>query len=187
MAQDIKRRKSWITGSVLAGLLLLGGGGALTACSFVAEEGSNAGSTASAPNSKPSKPAVPKPVAVVTPEADAVEVNPISVPAITVQQGTLESAKLVPVSGGDPVPGELSADGATWTATGTLAFNTPYALTFSLADANGDTSTETRKFTTVSTANEANAVMYPQSGSVVGTGQPLELSFSEPEIGRAHV
>ncbi|MET4059005.1 lipoprotein-anchoring transpeptidase ErfK/SrfK [Arthrobacter sp. UYP6] len=195
MAKGTKRRKGWIIASVVAGVLLLGGGAAaLTSSAWAGESWWNASGTTEqespaktpAATEKP-KPEVPKPVAVVSPEADAVEVNPISVPAITVQQGTLESAKLVPDSGGDPVPGELSAGGTVWTATGTLAFNTPYTLTYKLADANGDTSSETRKFTTVSTANEANAVMYPQSGSVVGTGQPLELSFSEPVLNKEAV
>lgn len=187
MAKATNWRRSWLISSVLAGSVLLGGG-ALTSCSVVAENSGNSGSAATS-SAKPtaSKPAVPEPVAVVTPEADALEVNPTTVPAITVQQGTLKEAKLVPTAGGEPVPGELSAGGTVWTATGALEFNTPYTLTYSLADANGDTTSQTRKFSTVSTANEANAVMYPSPGSTVGTGQPLELTFSEPVLNKEAV
>ena len=73
MAQDTKRRKGWIIGPVLAGTILLGGSAALTSCSVVAEDAPSAGSKASASKSPDAKPAVPKPVAVVTPDADAVE------------------------------------------------------------------------------------------------------------------
>lgn len=187
MAQDTKRRKGWIIGPVLAGTILLGGSAALTSCSVVAEDAPSAGSKASASKSPDAKPAVPKPVAVVTPDADAVEVNPITAPVITVQEGTVESAKLVPETGGDPVPGELSAGGTVWTATAPLAFNTAYKLTYTLADANGDTSSGTRKFTTVTPPNEANAVMYPASGTTVGIGQPIELRFSEPVLNKPEV
>ncbi|WAP51199.1 Ig-like domain-containing protein [Arthrobacter sp. ATA002] len=189
MAQDTKRRKGWIIGPVLAGTILLGGGTALTSCSVVAGEATGSGSNAPAAASKSpeSKPDVPKPVAVVTPEADAVEVNPASLPVLTVQQGTVKSAKLAPEAGGEPVPGEVSADGTVWTASAPLAFNTPYQLTYTLADANGETTAGTSRFTTVTPPNEANAVMYPASGSTVGTGQPIELRFSEPVLNKADV
>lgn len=192
MAKGTKRRKGWIVGSVVAGVVVLGGGAAVvTASSWAGEDfglpSFTASSPSSSPSATPSLPPAPEPVAVVTPEADAVEVNPAAAPAITVQKGTIESAKLAPSAGGEPVPGELSAGGTVWTATGKLAFNTPYKLTYTLADANGETSTKTRQFTTVATANEANAVMYPASGSTVGTGQPIELSFSEPVLNKPAV
>lgn len=190
MAKGTKRRKGWIIGSVVAGIVLLGGAAAaVTSPSWIDDfRGTPTGAASTpAPSATPTKPAAPAPVAVVTPEADAVEVNPAAAPAVTVKKGTVESAKLVPAAGGEPVPGELSAGGTVWTATGKLAFNTPYKLTYTLADANGETSTESRNFTTVATANEANAVMYPASGSTVGIGQPLELSFSEPVLNKAAV
>lgn len=190
MAKDTKRRKGWIIGSVVAAVVLLGGGAAaVTSSSWAGDNGSGGTRTESAPSASatPDKPRVPQPVAVATPEADAVEVNPITAPTVTVQEGTIESAELVPASGGEPVPGELSAGDTVWTATAPLAFNTQYKLTYTLADANGETSTETRTFTTVTPANEANAVMYPAAGSTVGIGQPIELSFSEPVLNKADV
>ena len=190
MAKDTKRRKGWIIGSIVAAVVLLGGGAAaLTSSSWAGDNGSGGARTESTPSASatPDKPRVPQPVAVATPEADAVEVNPVTAPTVTVQEGTIESAELVPASGGEPVPGELSAGDTVWTATAPLAFNTQYKLTYTLADANGDTSTETRTFTTVTPANEANAVMYPAAGSTVGIGQPIELSFSEPVLNKADV
>ncbi|MBP3043937.1 L,D-transpeptidase family protein [Arthrobacter jiangjiafuii] len=188
MAKGSHSRKGWIIGSVVAGVLLLGGGAAaFTASSWTGGTGTGASESSTSASASPSKPAVPKPVAVVTPDAGAVEVNPVTAPVITVSEGTVKSAVLAPESGGEPVPGELSAGGTVWTASGKLAFNTAYALKYTLADANGDTSTETRKFTTVSEANEANAFMYPASGSTVGTGQPIELSFSEPVLNKPAV
>ena len=91
MAQGIKRRKSWVVSSVLAGVVLLGGGASLTSCSFAVEDSNSSGGGSQSPSDsvKPtkSKPAVPEPVAVVTPEPDAVEVNPGTAPVITVQDG----------------------------------------------------------------------------------------------------
>ena len=185
MEQDTKKRRGWIIGSVLAAVLVLGGGAAaVTSSAWTGGDSGKSVSTGSTPSAAPSKPAVPRPAAVVTPAADAVEVNPAAAPVITVEQGTVEAVTLVPAAGGEPVPGELSAAGTVWTATAKLAFNTPYTLTYTLVDANGEKSTETRKFTTVSPANEANASMYPLSGSTVGTGQPIELNFSEPVLNK---
>ena len=193
MAQGKKSRRGWIIGSAVAGVVLIGGGAAaVTSSSWLDGESqagqSGSGSSASSSKSAAAdKPSVPKPVAVVTPDADAVEVNPASLPVITVQEGTVKSAELMPVAGGEPVPGEISADKTVWTAAAPLAFNTPYKLTYTLADANGETSTETRRFTTVTPANEANAVMYPASVTTVGIGQPIELRFSEPVLNKAEV
>ena len=193
MAQGKKSRRGWIIGSAVAGVVLIGGGAAaVTSSSWLDGESqagqSGSGSSASSSQSAAAdKPSVPKPVAVVTPDADAVEVNPASLPVITVQEGTVKSAELMPDAGGEPVPGEISADKTAWTAAAPLAFNTPYKLTYTLADANGETSTETRRFTTVTPANEANAVMYPASATTVGIGQPIELRFSEPVLNKAEV
>ncbi|WP_461170364.1 L,D-transpeptidase [Arthrobacter sp. Z1-15] len=193
MAQGKKSRRGWIIGSAVAGVVLIGGGAAaVTSSSWLDGESqagqSGSGSSASSSKSAAAdKPSVPKPVAVVTPDADAVEVNPASLPVITVQEGTVKSAELMPDAGGEPVPGEISADKTVWTAAAPLAFNTPYKLTYTLADANGETSTETRRFTTVTPANEANAVMYPASATTVGIGQPIELRFSEPVLNKAEV
>ncbi|WP_341393973.1 L,D-transpeptidase [Arthrobacter sp. G119Y2] len=193
MAQGKKSRRGWIIGSAVAGVVLIGGGAAaVTSSSWLDGESqagqSGSGSSASSSQSAAAdKPSVPKPVAVVTPDADAVEVNPASLPVITVQEGTVKSAELMPDAGGEPVPGEISADKTVWTAAAPLAFNTPYKLTYTLADANGETSTETRRFTTVTPANEANAVMYPASATTVGIGQPIELRFSEPVLNKAEV
>ena len=193
MAQGKKSRRGWIIGSAVAGVVLIGGGAAaVTSSSWLDGESqagrSGSGSSASSSQSAAAdKPSVPKPVAVVTPDADAVEVNPASLPVITVQEGTLKSAELMPDAGGEPVPGEISADKTVWTAAAPLAFNTPYKLTYTLADANGETSTDTRRFTTVTPANEANAVLYPASATTVGIGQPIELRFSEPVLNKAEV
>ena len=42
----------------------------------------------------------------------------------------------------------------------------------------------TRAFTTVATANEADAAIYPLDGMKVGVGQPLQITFSEPVLNR---
>jgi lipoprotein-anchoring transpeptidase ErfK/SrfK len=51
-------------------------------------------------------------------------------------------------------------------------------------DAEGRTERSTSTFVTVEPANEADASMFPLDGSTVGTGQPLEFTFSEPVTNR---
>lgn len=80
--------------------------------------------------------------------------------------------------------GELSDDTDTWTTTERLAFDTEYSVSYSVLDSAGQAQRGGSTFTTVEPANEADAAMFPLDGSTVGTGQPLEFTFSEPVTNR---
>ena len=187
-------RKIWTT-VILAvvGVLVIGGGVGVAAASnwepLAGITGSD-GRSADKPASQES--ATPAPVAKkvsleLTPTADALAVNPATTAKIVATNATLEAVVLEPRAGGTAVDGNLSADGSTWTATERLSFDTDYQYRFTVVDSLGEKSEKRQGFSTVAPANEANAFLFPSDGSTVGTGQPLEITFSEPVTNREAV
>jgi lipoprotein-anchoring transpeptidase ErfK/SrfK len=120
----------------------------------------------------------------VTPLDGAVEVNPAAGPSVKAVNGTVKNVVLVPQKGGVPIKGTVSADGTTWTTAEPLAFNTAYSFSFTVVDEAGRETTKRQTFSTVSKANEADAAVYPLNGSTVGSGQPIEINFSEPVLNK---
>ncbi len=121
----------------------------------------------------------------ITPLDGAREVNPAVGPSVKAVHGTLKDVELVPAKGGKAAKGTMSADGTTWSTLDPLAFNTEYRYGFTVVDGAGRETRKTQSFTTVSTPNEANAVVFPNDGSVMGSGQPIEINFSEPVADKA--
>lgn len=186
-----QRRGLKIAALVVAGLLVVGGGivGAITAPSWAnfgnepaAAPSSSASATASQePEAEKSEePAAEEFTFGVTPTNGAANVNPATLPEIRAEEAAIKDVSLVPVLGGEPVAGTLSADGSSWKADGPLAFATEYSFSFVLVDSTGGEHRQEQTFTTVQPENEANAWMYPAPGSTVGTGQAIEITFSEP-------
>lgn len=118
-----------------------------------------------------------------TPADGERQVNPAAPVSLRVSNGRILKAGLTSEAG-DRIPGSLGADGAGWTTSGTLKFNTRYRLTSTVVDGAGREASTTRTFTTVTTANEADAAIYPLDGMKVGVGQPLQIIFSEPVLNR---
>ncbi|WP_323960841.1 L,D-transpeptidase family protein [Arthrobacter sp. JZ12] len=194
---DQPRRRGWkVAALVTAGVLVAGGGavGALTAPSW-ANFGSDPDATPAAEATAPSSSATAsaadeaaeKPTFGVTPTDGATAVNPATVVEIKAEHSSIEDVRLAPVGGGVPVEGTLSDDGTSWKADAPLSFATEYEFEFVLVDASGTEHRRAQTFTTVQPANEANAWMYPADGSTVGTGQAVELTFSEPVTNKAEV
>ncbi len=185
--QEKSSRKRWIILAATAGVLVIGGAVGVAVASGAFDGGSSAaqpGPTASA--SESAAPAVP--VEFTAEPADAaVEVNPVTVPTLTVQHGTIDSVSLAPANGGTDVTGELAAAKTDWKASEPLKFDTEYTFEFTLADANGKKTTSSQTFHTVTAPNEANAFMGPGDKAVVGVGHPIEISFSEPVTNKTAV
>lgn len=195
-------RRGWKLAAIgAAAVVVVGGGvGIATASPWNDDATPSSSSTSPAPTSAAATPqpgtsesAAPEAPAVsadgeytvgLTPTDKALAVNPATVAAVTVEGATLDAVELVPRAGGAPIAGTLSADGASWTATERLAFDTDYLFSYTVVDAGGRPQQETTSFTTVQPANEADASMFPLDRSTVGTGQPLEFSFSEPVTNR---
>ncbi|KUG56664.1 hypothetical protein AVL61_06315 [Kocuria rosea subsp. polaris] len=145
----------------------------------------------SVPSSTPvptSPPATVAPAEVTVAPADAaVEHNPVEPVVVRADRGELADVVLVPALGGEPVPGELSADGRTWTSTEVLDFDTRYALHWSAASGAAATTTGSSTFTTVLAAHEVDARLNVADGGTYGTGQVLEFTFSEPVVHKEQV
>ncbi len=190
-------RKGWKIAAIgAAAIVVVGGGvGIATASpwndaspspspssSSSAEASGSPGSAAPSPSASSAR-AEPYTVGL-TPTDGAFGVNPVTVAAVTVKGATLDAVELAPRAGGTPIAGTVSADGASWTATERLAFDTEYEFSYTVLDSGGNERRETSRFTTVEPANEADAAMFPLDGSTVGTGQPFEFTFSEPVTNR---
>ncbi|WP_035781004.1 L,D-transpeptidase [Arthrobacter sp. H14] len=197
MSEQKSNRRGWKIGALVTVVLLLVGGGigAVTLPTWVEQNANSsieAKIEAEAESPARSTPGMASPVVEemklrITPADGAVEVNPATAPALEVQNGTVESVKLVPASGGGSIEGKLSDGGQVWTAAERLAFNTQYNFTYTVVDGAGRETTKTRSFTTVVPANEANAWTYPLDGMTVGVGQPLQINFSEPVLNKARI
>jgi lipoprotein-anchoring transpeptidase ErfK/SrfK len=123
----------------------------------------------------------------VTPTDGAKGVNPAVAPSVKAVNGLVKDVVLAPTSGGAPVKGTVSADGSTWTTLDPLLFNTAYSYSFTIVDEAGRETKKTQTFHTVESANEADAAVYPENGSTVGAGQPIDIVFSEPVANKAAV
>lgn len=177
------KRKWPLAAFTVAGVLLIGGGvGAAFASGWIdLPDRAPAAKSSPAPTPTVSAP----PVSFTALPADgAVEVNPAALPTLSATNAVIESATLAPEAGGEAVPGTVAPDGSSWTADAPLVFNTAYALKFTLTDEAGKKTVQTQRFTTVVTANEADAILYPLDTAVVGTGQPIDINFSEPVLNK---
>ena len=181
--------KTWSTGRKIAllGVLcaLAVGGGAFAAAGPGLAQSAISSEAGSPARTTPglAVPVVALAELAVTPADGAKQVNPAAPATLKVKNGRIERAALTS-DDGDTVPGTLSADGSAWTSSGDLKFNTLYKYTYSVVDDAGRKTNSTRTFTTVSTANEADAAIYPLDGMKVGVAQPLQITFSEPVLNR---
>ncbi|WP_370874735.1 L,D-transpeptidase [Paenarthrobacter nicotinovorans] len=179
MTQAAKRK----TGKVLAiigicAAIVAGGIGVATVPGLLPGSTQN---NAAAPSPTPTIEA--KPVELgITPLDGAVEWNPVVGPQIKAVNGKVKDVVLTPAGGGAPVVGKISPDGSTWTTQEVLKFKTQYNYSFTVVDTAGKETKKTQTFTTVSAAYEADASIYPRNGTTAGSGQPIEINFSEPVV-----
>ena len=118
---------------------------------------------------------IPKLTASVTDGAVGVLVDqPIT---LTVQGGVLGSVDMLDDTG-EPVAGDLSPDGLSWSATDPLDYNKRYAIT-ARALGLGGVSTRTLTFASHSPANLTMPYLMPNDGDVVGVGQAIAVRFDE--------
>ncbi len=121
-----------------------------------------------------------------TPSDGATQINPAAPVTLKAVNGTIERVALTGADG-QSVQGALDAGNTSWTASGPLAFNTDYKFSYTARDAAGREVSKSATFTTVSTANEADAAVYPLDGMTVGVAQPLQITFSEPVLNKEAV
>ncbi|WP_102142450.1 L,D-transpeptidase [Mycobacterium hubeiense] len=118
---------------------------------------------------------VPKIISSVKDGAVGVTVEaPVTVSA---EDGVLDSVTMVNEEG-EPVSGELSKDGLTWSTTEPLGYNKRYTLTARSLGLGGATSQQ-MSFQTHSPENLTMPYVLPNDGEVVGVGQPVAIRFDE--------
>ena len=118
---------------------------------------------------------VPKLAASVKNGAVGVAVDtPITV---TSESGVLGAVSMVNASG-NPVAGQLSPDGLTWSTTEPLGYNKRYTLNAQSLGLGGVTSSQI-SFQTHSPENLTMPYVLPNDGEVVGVGQPVAIRFDE--------
>ncbi len=131
--------------------------------------------------------AVSAPEVTVTPADHATGV-PLDAPVtVTTNSGSLTSVVVTRV-GGAPVPGQLSGDAHTWTATDGLDPGAQYRVTAIASGPGGSHTSSAAIFSTVrSVAARLLTTSTPDDGATVGVGAPIDLRFntSVPEAQRA--
>lgn len=152
-----QRRTALQALAALTGLLVL-----LTGCG---------GSTEVAPAAPP-----PPPTVRFAPQDGARDVSPLQ-PISTSTDGRIRSASLRN-SAGEQVPGQLSPDGRTWTATTPLGYDKTYTFDVTAERPGAAPATARSTFTTLRPKAQTALSMNPTDGQTVGVGQPLAFYFS---------
>jgi lipoprotein-anchoring transpeptidase ErfK/SrfK len=164
-----RRKRAWLVTAALVPAIVLG----LSACSgnsappppqVITDKGTPFGDLL-----------VPKLIASVTDGAVGVSVDsPVTVSA---EDGVLGAVTMVNEEG-EPVAGQLSRDGLTWSTTDPLGYNKRYTLSAQSLGLGGVTSQQ-MTFETHSPENLTMPYVLPNDGEVVGVGQPVAIRFDE--------
>jgi lipoprotein-anchoring transpeptidase ErfK/SrfK len=165
---DRRRRGLWLAAAVVSAVALT-----LSACS------SNAAPPAPQVITDKADPfsnlLVPKLQASVTDGAVGVEVDsPVTVSA---GDGVLGAVSMINEEG-EPIAGQVSADGLTWSTAEPLGYNKQYTLQAEALGLGG-TARNSMTFQTRSPENLTMPYVMPNDGEVVGIGQPIAIRFDE--------
>ncbi|MGA5603172.1 L,D-transpeptidase [Streptomyces griseoincarnatus] len=96
---------------------------------------------------------------------------------VTAAQGKLTEV-VVKNAKGKAVKGAISKDGASWTPSTHLAASTSYTVHAVAEDAEGRTTTQDSRFTTLTPKETFLGHFTPEDGSTVGVGMPFSLNFT---------
>jgi lipoprotein-anchoring transpeptidase ErfK/SrfK len=98
---------------------------------------------------------------------------------VKVVGGTLTTVTLTGADGAS-IPGKLSADGLTWTSSGTLFPDTRYTVSASAKNKDDKTASASSAFTTLKPKKTVYTTVTPSDGWTVGVGMPVIVNFSKP-------
>ncbi|MEU5653776.1 L,D-transpeptidase [Streptomyces pseudogriseolus] len=96
---------------------------------------------------------------------------------VTAAKGKLTEV-VVKNAKGKAVEGAISKDGATWTPSTHLAADTAYTVHAVAKDAEGRTTAQDSRFTTLTPKETFVGHFTPEDGSTVGVGMPFSLNFT---------
>jgi lipoprotein-anchoring transpeptidase ErfK/SrfK len=113
-------------------------------------------------------------------------IKPTDPVVVVARNGRLSSVTVTGPQGA--LKGTLSPDGATWTANpGTLGYGTTYQIQATAMDSRGVPVTSTATFSTIEPEEFFAGEVSPASGSVVGVGLPITVTFTRGIKDRAAV
>src|SRR2546423_3268676 len=100
---------------------------------------------------------------------------------VSVANGTL-SAVSVEDGQGQPVPGDVAADGLVWQSSEPLVAQTAYTVRVSAVAADQTPFEQTLAVTSSAPSNVLHAILSPGDGEVVGVGMPAVVTFDRPVV-----
>ncbi len=103
----------------------------------------------------------------------------INTTGVQVSDGRLSDVKMTVAGAGTAVPGEISADGASWKPAEQLERGTKYEIAATAKDADGKAVAAKSLFTTVSKDNSFIGTYTPDNGTTVGVGMPVSFNFDK--------
>lgn len=178
------RRRGQATKGLLAlalGAVLLGatacGGSAGASTNKDHQDGKN-GSVAGGSGTPASQASVS-----ISPKNGATGVDTTGALRVSAAKGKLTK---VTVTGpdGTPVDGAISADGSSWTPSGTLRTHARYTVQATAADSSGRTTAQQSSFTTLTPSAVNYGVFNVNSGSTYGVGMEISIHFNKPVDGK---
>jgi lipoprotein-anchoring transpeptidase ErfK/SrfK len=171
------RAFAWVAAVAAGGLLLAG-------CSSDGGGGGSSDDTRPAGASKPSQAATPAAQIQVLPANGAAGARPDKPVTVKVVGGRLTQVTLT-AADGRAIPGKISADGLTWTSSGTLFPDTRYTVAASAKNKDDKSATTSSAFTTLKPKKTVSTTVTPSEGWTVGVGMPVIVNFSRPVKDRA--
>lgn len=160
---------------------------ALVACAGALLAGCTVPPVAAAPPAPAVPQVVPAPTVTIEPADGSTAVAPAAPITVKAANGKLTGITLS-APGGATLPGSLSGDGTTWTASAAPKFDTAYTFAGTATGAGG-TKPVTGGFTTADPKRYFTASTDIADGSQVGVAAPIILQFNRkiPTSGRAAV
>jgi lipoprotein-anchoring transpeptidase ErfK/SrfK len=168
--------------AVLAGIAA--GAGVVLIASRPSSHHDSAGDPAPSHSTAPpptSEQAVLAAAVVSSPANGATGVAPDATVAVKTTVGHLTSVT-VAMAGSSSLSGSLNPAATQWTSSAPLSPSSHYEITSVVTSQAGVTATTESTFTTVTPTALVRATVWPTSGLIVGVGQPIVLTFTQPEI-----
>jgi lipoprotein-anchoring transpeptidase ErfK/SrfK len=140
------------------------------------QDGKGGGAAATTP--------APQAAVSILPNNGATGVDTTGALKISAAKGKLTKVT-VTSSGGTPVDGAISADGASWTPAVTLHTDTRYTVSATAADSAGRSSVRQSSFTTLTPKSTNYGNFNINAGSTYGVGMEVSIRFNKPVLDQA--